>query len=168
MKVLQVHFGDLDAIGGTETVIHRLDRGLRAQGLDMALAEMAGQGGVRIGADGRPIHRIAWLDFPDWRRPRSVAALLRSAGQLRTALRAVGADVLHVHLPIGQCLPVGVLIALPRRWALVVSLHGPEISLAPQQDPRLLCWQRRVLEQAEAVIVPTMALATAAGERHAG
>lgn len=168
MNVLQFHATAIGAAGGAETMVRHLHDGLAARHIGMHLAEVDGRGGVRIDVVDRRIRRIPVSSWPSILRPRSGAALARSAFALHRALRAARADVLHVHMPSVQCVPVRPLLALPRRWSLVVSLHGPETLVTPAEEPRMVRWQRRLLDAADAVIAPSHALVRAARALHGG
>ncbi|MBL8670573.1 MAG: glycosyltransferase family 4 protein [Alphaproteobacteria bacterium] len=162
MRILMHHFASLDALGGTETAIRQIASGLRGRGHHVALAEMAPHGGRREDGAGETIHCIPAARYPSLRSPRGLAANCRAGLALLRALHATQSDILHVHLPLGQCVPALIARAVRPRTRLVVTLHGPEVNLSPQLDPNVAAWQGRLLARADATVAVAADLAFAA------
>lgn len=96
--------------------------------------------------------------YPVWYRPRSWASVLRTTYQLRKAIREFRADIIHVNFLGWVAIPLALLIRLPRRWKVVVTLRGSELTIGPSRDsPLAILWQRRVLQHCESVTAPSQA-----------
>jgi glycosyltransferase involved in cell wall biosynthesis len=71
--------------------------------------------------------------------------------QLASAIYQFKADIVQVHYPLGQALPLAGLRLLPHRWKLVVTVHGSDVRVAPIEDPKVRRWQAALLGHADAV-----------------
>lgn len=152
MRILLVHYDELDALGGVELLVRQLAVAFTQAGHPTAIVEMGRHWAGPRPIDGcAPLWTVTGASFPHWRRPRSWASAARSTLELRRAIRAWGADIVHVHFPIGQSIPAVGAHRLPHRWRLAVTVHNSEIRVAPRSDPRVAIWQRRLLERADAV-----------------
>ncbi len=93
------------------------------------------------------------------RRPRSWASLARTTRQFLNILREFKPDVVNVHYPLAQALPVLAARLLPNnRWRLVVTLHNSDIRVEPLKDPYFQTWQCRLFERADAATAVSRAL----------
>lgn len=72
--------------------------------------------------------------------------------------REFEADIVHVHYPTTQSLPVVGAHGLPHRWHLVVTVHNSDIRVAPQKEPWVRPWQKRLFAAADAVTAVNQAL----------
>lgn len=152
MRILLVHYDELDTLGGVELLVRRLSGAFTGAGHPSGVVEIGAGWLPRRPLEGQvPIWRIAAASFPSVTRPRSWFAAARSTRQLRRVIREWGADIVHVQFPIGQSIPAVLAHCLPHRWPLAVTVHNSEIRVAPQADPRLVAWQRRLFARADAV-----------------
>ncbi|HEX8707728.1 MAG TPA: glycosyltransferase family 4 protein [Pyrinomonadaceae bacterium] len=152
MKVLLSHFAELGAVGGVETVVRRLLAGLTARGHSAGVVETTnGLTGKRLLGPQIPVWSVKSSTYPVYQRPRSWASFVRSAGQFLQVLRDFKPDVVNVHFPCTQALPVIGAHLLPHDWSIVVTLHGSEIRSYPFTEPHFKDWQRRLLQRADAV-----------------
>jgi glycosyltransferase involved in cell wall biosynthesis len=67
-------------------------------------------------------------------------------------------DIVSVHFPVWQTIPLLALQAIPRRWRLVVTVHGNDIRSWPFIQPRLPPLQRLLFKQADAVTAVSQSL----------
>lgn len=152
MRILLVHYDELDALGGVELLIRQLAEAFTKAGHPTGVIEMGTcWRGRRTLTGGIPIWTVAAASFPQWTRPRSWASVTRSALHLGRVIREWGAEIVHVHFPIGQSVPVVCAHAFPHRWRLAVTVHNSEIRVAPRSDPDVALWQRRLFARADAV-----------------
>ncbi|HQU16766.1 MAG: hypothetical protein B7Z66_11230 [Chromatiales bacterium 21-64-14] len=152
MKILLVHYDELDTLGGVELLVRQLAGAFTEAGHPTGVVEMGSRWrGRRPLTSAVPIWTIAAASFPTWARPRSWASAARATLHLRRAIREWGAEILHIHFPIGQSIPAVGAHALPHRWRLAVTVHNSEIRVAPQSDPRVGVWQRRLFARADVV-----------------
>src|ERR1700730_14943403 len=120
MKVLLFHFADLESLGGVETAVLRLAEAFTNLGHPSGIVEIAPRW--------KP-PRMLSMDIPVWtvtaptyttiRRPRSWTSFFRSSWQFIKILREFEPDIVHVHFPDAQSLPVIGAHALPHRWRLI-------------------------------------------------
>lgn len=156
MRILHFHFSTIDLAGGTETVIVTLAAAQRDEGHDLRFAELGVCRQQRWSAIlAAPVATLPAAAWPRLTRPRSLAAAARLTVDWIALLLRTRPDVVHVHFPLGQALPIllghPVLALLGCRPRLVVTLHGPDIVLSPDLDPRLRPWQRALLLRADRV-----------------
>jgi glycosyltransferase involved in cell wall biosynthesis len=152
MRILLVHYDELDALGGVELLVRQLAEAFTEAGHPTGIVEMGGRWrGRRSLTGGTPIWTVGAASFPAWNRPRSWASAARATLQLRRAIREWDAQIVHVHFPIGQSIPAVGAHALPHGWRLAVTVHNSEIRVAPRSDPRVAVWQRRLFARADAV-----------------
>jgi glycosyltransferase involved in cell wall biosynthesis len=101
---------------------------------------------------------IAAPSFPTWKRPRSWASYTRAVWQFERVCREFNPDIVHIHFPLGQCLPVVGACALPHKWRLVTTVHGSDIRVSPQADGRVRMWQDRLFRRTDVVTSVSKAL----------
>lgn len=158
MKVLLCHFAELGSVGGVETVVRQLSAGLRARGHQAGVVETTnGVTGKRLLSD-IPVWSVKSSTYPVYQRPRSWASFARSTGQFLQVLRDFKPNIVNVHFPCSQALPVIGARLLPHDWRMVVTLHGSEIRNYPHTEPHFKDWQRRLLQRAEVVTAVSQSL----------
>lgn len=146
---------------GVGTSVRRLARSMKRAGHTVALVQPY----CEISPDGEDLelfsHSIYSLpssSYPVWYRPRSWASALRSAYYMHRAIRAFQPDVIHVNFLGGIAVPLAILLRLPRRWRLVVTLRGSKLTIGPTRDsPLVVPWQERVIRRCNAVTAPSRA-----------
>jgi len=84
--------------------------------------------------------------------------------QFRGILREFRPDVVHVHYPVAQCLPVVGASQLPHKWKLIVTVHNSDIRVSPFQEPRLRTWQTRLFAHADTLTAVSQFLLDDAAE----
>ena len=152
MKVLLLHYHELDELGGVEVLITQLAEGFTKAGHPTGIVEMANRRKPsRLWRPDVPIWTLSALPFPSFRRPRSWAAFLRTLIQLRKVIAQFKPDIVHVHFPGSQCLPVVGLSLLPHRWRLVVTTHGSDIRTSAARNPQVRLWQGRLMNRADSI-----------------
>jgi glycosyltransferase involved in cell wall biosynthesis len=152
MRILFFYFAELGHLGGVETTVLNLAKAFSRAGHDSGIVEMAPSAKPTRLLDGAyPVWTIAAPSNPSIGRPRSWASFVRCTWQLARAIRQFKADVVHVHYPLGQALPLAGLRLLPHRWKLVVTVHGSDIRVAPVADPRVRRRQAALLRHADAI-----------------
>ena len=105
----------------------------------------------RLLPEGVPVWGVSAPSYTTIRRPRSWASFLRSSWQFTRVIREFAPDIVHIHYPLSQALPVIGAQAIPHRWRLVVTVHNSDIRVSPFQEPRIRPWQARLFERADAV-----------------
>lgn len=161
MRILLVNFCKLskEDLGGVGVAVMQLANSFRARNSSSAVVQMGDKWRPQaVLPDQIPTWCIAGPSFPTIRRPRSWASFVRSALQLERILYAFKPDIVNVHFPVNQSLPVVAAASLHHRWRLVVTLHNSDIRLSPFLEPRLRIWQRRLMDCADAVTAVSAAL----------
>jgi glycosyltransferase involved in cell wall biosynthesis len=79
-------------------------------------------------------------------------------------LRQFRPDIVHVHYPAAQCLPVVGASQFPRNWKLIVTVHNSDIRVSPFQEPRLRTWQARLFAYADTLTAVSQSLLDDAAE----
>jgi glycosyltransferase involved in cell wall biosynthesis len=158
MNVLFVPYSEISGVGGVEVVVLRLCEKLNARGWTCGIAEMAGTARApRVLADsGIRVWTVVAPSQPRLRRPRSWAAFARAAWQFKRIVNAVAPDVVHVHFPAGQALPVLGASMFPHRWRLAVTLLGSDVR--GNHSDYIRTWQARLLRRADAVTAVSASL----------
>jgi glycosyltransferase involved in cell wall biosynthesis len=152
MKILLFHYHELDELGGVEVLITQLAEGFTKAGHTTGIVEMGkGWRPSRMWRSDVPIWTLSALSFPVLRRPRSWAAFLRTFIQFKRVISEFKPDIVHVHFPGSQCLPVVGLSLFPHRWRLVVTTHGSDIKISAARDQRVHRWQQRLMKRAGSV-----------------
>jgi glycosyltransferase involved in cell wall biosynthesis len=105
----------------------------------------------RLLPHGIPVWGVSTPSYTTIRRPRSWGSFLRSSWQFTRVIREFAPDIVHVHYPLCQAIPVIGAQAIPHRWRLVVTVHNSDIRISPFQEPRIRPWQARLFERADAV-----------------
>ena len=164
MRILLVHYDELDALGGVELLVRQLAEAFTEAGHPTGIVEMGDRWrGRRSLTGGTPIWTVGASSFPVWNRPRSWASAVRATLQFRRAIREWDAQIVHVHFPIGQSIPAVGAHVLPHGWRLAVTVHNSEIRVAPRSDPRVAVrpsplFARPAVVRAVCVSVPLGAL----------
>jgi glycosyltransferase involved in cell wall biosynthesis len=138
--------------GGVGVVTLNQARAFTERGLPIGIVELGPcWKSKRILPGDIPVWTVMAPSVPSYRRPRSWASFARSAWQLRWIIQRFRPDVLHVHFPLGQILPVVGAHMLPHRWRLVVTVHNSEIRVSPFVDPWFRRLQQSLFARADAV-----------------
>jgi glycosyltransferase involved in cell wall biosynthesis len=167
MRVLLFHFAELGGLGGVEVAVATLAEALNLRGWSSAIAEIAPEGKPpRVLPNNIPVWSVAASSYPKLMRPRSWASFLRSTLQFRRVLQEFHPDIVHVHYPVAQCLPVVGLASFPRNWKLIVTVHNSDIRVSPVEAPEIAPWQRRLFEHADAITAVSQSLLDDASNKY--
>ena len=159
MRILLFHFAELGGLGGVDVVVSTLARQFRQAGHEAGIIEIGKSLQPKsFRVDGTPVWRVIAPSQPTIRRPRSWASFIRTTAQFMSVVHQFQPDVVNVHFPLSQCLPIVGAHWLPHRWRLVVTLHNSDIRVAPFKDPAIVPWQDRIFDRAEAVTAVNRAL----------
>jgi glycosyltransferase involved in cell wall biosynthesis len=159
MKILLFYFAELGSVGGVEIVVRELASSFSRRGHPAGIVELTHRPKARQETpDGTPVWGVTAPSYPKVSHPRSWASFARSVSQFRKIAREFQPDIVHVHYPAGQSLPVVGALALPHEWRCVVTLHGSDIRVSPIQDPEIRPWQARLFAKADAVTAVSAAL----------
>ncbi len=159
MKILLFYFSELGGLGGVDVVVMNLAAKFRSAGHAAGIVEIAqGKPNRRTLPGGTPVWGVTAPSYPNIRRPRSWASFARATFQFLQAIREFDPDIVNVHFPLIQSIPVVGAHALPHRWRLVVTVHNSDIRVAPFQDPNIGPWQARLLARAGAITAVNQAL----------
>jgi glycosyltransferase involved in cell wall biosynthesis len=159
MRVLLFHFAELGGLGGVEVAVVTLAEALSSRGSTSAIVEIAPEGRPRrVLPNGIPVWSVAASSYPTPMRPRSWASFLRSTFQFRKVVKELQPDIVHVHYPVAQCLPVVGLASFPRNWKLIVTVHNSDIRVSPIEAPEIASWQRRLFEHSDAITAVSQSL----------
>lgn len=151
-KILLFYFCELGGLGGVEVAVRLLAEAFTKRGRSSGIVELASQWRPRrLLPPGIPVWGVSAPSYTTIRRPRSWASFLRSSWQFTRVIREFAPDIVHVHYPLSQALPVIGAQAIPHRWRLVVTVHNSDIRVSPFQEPRIRPWQARLFERADAV-----------------
>ena len=152
MRILFFYFTEFSLVGGVETVIVSMAKALKERGHDTGILDLApAERPRRLVYGDIPIWSIAGPSFPTLRRPRSWASYLRSLWQFEKVCQEFRPDIVHVHFPLGQCIPLTGARVLPHRWRVVTTVHNSDIRISPHSEPRLRPWQERLFRMSNAV-----------------
>ena len=159
MKILLFHFMEMGDLGGVDVMMSMLAQRFRESGHPTCIAELT-KGGrrIRLLPDGTQVWVVTVSSYPALRRPRSWASFARTTGHFLSVVQEFKPDVVHVHYPASQSLPVVGAHSLPHKWRLVVTVHNSDIRVAPHQDAALRPWQERLFARADAVTAVNQAL----------
>lgn len=159
MRILLFHFAELGGLGGVDVVVSTLARQFRQAGHEAGIIEIGKSFRPKsLMLDGTPVWRVIAPSQPTIRRPRSWASFVRTTAQFMSVVHEFQPDVVNVHFPLSQCLPIVGAHWLPHRWRLVVTLHNSDIRVAPFKDPAIVPWQDRIFDRADAVTAVNRAL----------
>jgi glycosyltransferase involved in cell wall biosynthesis len=159
MKILLFYFAELGGLGGVDVVVTTLAAQFKAAGHTAGIVEVTkGRQTKRLLPDGTPVWSVTAPSYPAARRPRSWASFARTTAQFLNVIRDFGPDIVNVHFPLIQCLPIVGAHALPHKWQLVVTLHNSDIRVAPFQEPAIRPWQARLFSRADAITAVNQAL----------
>jgi glycosyltransferase involved in cell wall biosynthesis len=159
MRILLFHFAELGSLGGVEIAVLTLADALLQRGFVPAIVETVPKRRPhRKLPNGIDVFTVAASTYPSVTRPKTWASFVRATLQLRSVLGEFRPDVVHVHYPIAQCLPVAGAQAFGRRWKLVVTVHGSDIRMAPTEEPAIRAWQHRLFGHADAITAVSSAL----------
>ena len=167
LRILLYHFAAFGGVGGVEFTIRDLESGFVERDHAVGLLHMTPERRPQTESPrGNPIWTVQQPSYPKWLRPRSWASAARSTAQLDAAIRAFAPDVIHVHFPSAQSIPIlGVSKAHRRRWRLVVTFHGSDLAEDPAGQSDSFRWQHKLVCAADAITAVSSALAARA-ERH--
>lgn len=159
MKILLFYFAELGGLGGVDVMITKLADRFRAAGHDPGIVEVTKRPFSRRRlASGTRAWGVTAPSYPSIRRPRSWASFARVTSQFLKIVREFDPDIVNVHFPLSQSIPVWGAHLLPHRWRLVVTAHNSDIRVAPLQDPAVRPWQARLFACADAVTAVNQAL----------
>lgn len=159
MKILLFHFMEMGDLGGVDVMISLLAHRFKESGHPTGIAELTkGLQRERRLPDGTHVWGVTVPSYPTLRRPRSWASFARTTAHFMSVIREFEPDVVHVHYPASQSLPVIGAHSLPHQWRLVVTVHNSDIRVAPHRDPDVRPWQKRLFERADAVTAVNQAL----------
>jgi len=112
----------------------------------------------RLLTNGVPVWGVTAPSYTTIHRPRSWASFLRATFQFQRIVSEFDPDVVHVHYPLTQSLPVIGARWIPHDWRLVVTVHNSDIRHAPFAEPRIRPWQARLFDRADAVTAVSQSL----------
>lgn len=159
MRILLFHFMEIGSLGGVDVMMSVLAGRFQACGHPTAIAELTRNGATkRCLSDGTHVWGVMVPSYPALQRPRSWASFARTTAHFMKIVRKFNPDVVHVHYPATQSLPVVGAHSLPHRWRLVVTVHNSDIRVAPHREPQVRRWQERLFERADAVTAVNQAL----------
>lgn len=159
MRILLFHFMEIGSLGGVDVIMSLLAQRFKASGHPTGIVELTkGPAHRRCLSDGTPIWGVTTPSYPAVLRPRSWASFARTTSHFMSAVREFQPDIVHVHYPTTQSLPVVGAHSLPHRWRLVVTVHNSDIRVAPHQEPRVHPWQESLFARADAVTAVNQAL----------
>jgi L-malate glycosyltransferase len=144
--------------GGTEAVVLGAAEGLRQAGHTVGLLEMAETPANRRLPNQVCLWTISPPDFPEASRPRSWLTFLAQLRQFQRVISQFKPDILWVHFPTWQAIPLKAAGLLPHRWRLVITAHGSDIRSMPFIQPQLKPWIANLFKQAEAVTAVSQSL----------
>lgn len=167
MRILQFYFAELGHVGGVEMTVLQLTEAFTQRGHTAGILEFAnGWKPRRVIENSIPVWGIGAPSFPRWHRPRSWASFVRATWQFGNVIREFGPDIVHVHYPLSQALPIFGAAFFAPRWRLVVTLHGSEIRVSPSATPQIRPWQARLLKAAAAVTAVNETLLVEARQKY--
>jgi glycosyltransferase involved in cell wall biosynthesis len=167
MKILLFYFAELGHLGGVETVVCNLSRVFAEQGHTPAILEFSATRKALSPLDvGVPVWSISPPSYPQLSRPRSFGSFVRAAWQFSSVARAFQPDVVHVHYPLSQSIVIVGAGSLPHDWRVVVTVHGSEVRVSPTIDPRIVPWQTKLFQKADAVTAVSQSLLSDASARY--
>ncbi|MGE5324562.1 MAG: glycosyltransferase family 4 protein [Actinomycetota bacterium] len=159
MRILLFYFAELGGLGGVDVVVTTLAAQFRAAGHETGIVEVTqGPALRRLLPDRTPVFSVTAPSYPTFRRPRSWASFARTAAQFIAVCREFRPDIVNVHFPLIQAIPIVGAHALPHRWRLVATLHNSDIRVAPFRDPAIRPWQARLFARAEAITAVNQSL----------
>jgi glycosyltransferase involved in cell wall biosynthesis len=159
MRILLFYFAKLGGLGGVDVMMTTLAARFRDKGHETAIVEITqGSRSRRHLPDGTEVWGVTAPSYPSRRRPRSWASFARTTSQFLEVLWQFDPDIVNVHFPLIQSIPVSGAHALPHRWRLVVTVHNSDIRVAPFSDPAVRPWQARLFARADAVTAVNQAL----------
>lgn len=159
MKILLFYFSELGGLGGVDVLVSTLAGQMNQAGHPTGIIEIAKHFKRRRNLpDSTAVWGITVPSHPTIRRPRSWASFARAATQFLKVAHEFDADIVNVHFPLSQCLPVVGAHTLPHKWRLVVTVHNSDIRVAPFQEPGIRRWQARLFARADAVTAVNQAL----------
>jgi glycosyltransferase involved in cell wall biosynthesis len=159
MRVLLFYFAELGSLGGVEVVVRNLAEKFTARGFPAGIAEIApAWKQKRFLSNGIPVWGVTAPSYTTICRPRSWVSFVRTSFQFQKVVNAFNADVVHVHYPLIQSLPVIGAHWIPHAWRLVVTVHNSDVRQAPLEEPRIRPWQARLFDRADAVTAVSQSL----------
>jgi glycosyltransferase involved in cell wall biosynthesis len=144
--------------GGTEGVVLEAAEGLTQAGHTVGLLEMATTPANRRLPNQVCLWTISPPAYPEISRPRSWLTFLTLVRQFQRVIRQFKPDILWVHFPTWQAIPLKAAGLLPHRWRLVITAHGSDIRSMPFLQPRLNPWIGNLFKQAAAVTAVSQSL----------
>ena len=158
-RVLLCYFSELGGLGGVEVAVLQLANEFSKLGNPSGIAEIGEQWKPkRLVANGIPVWCLTAPSYPSARRPRSWASFARVTYQFLRTVDEFAPDIVHVHYPLSQSLPVIGAHVLPHRWRLIVTVHNSDIRVSPFEEPRIRPWQARLFRRADAVTAVSRSL----------
>lgn len=168
MRVLLFHFAQLGGLGGVEVAVVTLADSLRRRGFPAGITEIAPERTpLRVSSSGIPVWSVTSPSYPNLWHPRSWASFTRSVIEFQKALREFRPDIVHVHYPVAQCLPMVGASLFSHKWKLIVTVHNSDIRVSPVQEPELRTWQRRLFARADALTAVSQSLLDDAAQLYA-
>lgn len=159
MRILLFYFAELGGLGGVEVVVLNLAEAFVRNGHPTGIVELARQRGPRRALPGDiPVWGVTAPSYPSVRRVRSWASFVRATWQFCEIVREFDPDIVHVHFPLAQSIPVVGAHVLPHRWRLVVTVHNSDIRVAPFEIPPIRKWQARLFARADWITAVSRAL----------
>lgn len=144
--------------GGTEAVVLEAAEGLTQAGHTVGLLELAATPAKRRLPNQVCLWTISPAACPETRHPRSWLKVLNLVRQFQRVISQFNPDILWVHFPTWQAIPLKAAGLLPHRWRLVITTHGSDIRSMPLIQPRLNPWIGNLFKQAEAVTAVSQSL----------
>jgi colanic acid/amylovoran biosynthesis glycosyltransferase len=151
LRILFFYASEIEALGGAQISVLGLAEALARAGHSTAILEFAAKKGQRQLSRKVPVWSIPWVTDPRPRSPRSWARFLRCVWQFLRVVREFKPDIVSVQFPAWQSPPVVAAYALPRKWRLVVTVHGSDIRVISFSQPTLRPWLIRLFIRADAV-----------------
>lgn len=159
MKILLFNFTELGGLGGVDVMVVTLARQFNQAGHAAGIIEIAkGPKPHRQLPDHTSVWAVTVPSRLTVRRPRSWASFVRATVQFMSVVHKFEPDIINVHFPHSQCLPVVGAHSLPHKWRLVVTVHNSDVRVTPFKDPGMRTWQARLFERADAVTAVNQAL----------
>lgn len=158
MRILIFLGSSLDVSGGTEEVIFGATEGLTEAGHTVGLLELAETRANRSLPHQVCLWTIPPPDYPEISRPSSWLKFFDLVRQFQRVIRKFKPDILWVHFPTWQAIPLRAAALVPHRWRLVITAHGSDIRSMPFIQPRLNPWICSLFKRADAVTAVSQSL----------
>lgn len=140
--------------------------GLTQAGHTVGLLEMAATPATRRLPDQVSLWTMSPGVYPETSRPRSWLECFALVRQFQRVISKFKPDILWVHFPTWQAIPLKAAGLLPHRWRLVITAHGSDIRSMPFVQPRLNPWIGNLFKQAAVVTAVSQSLLRDLLDRH--